>query len=86
MNTWKWTRRFFRCWRGVEEEVHQHRLAADHRAPEIDPARRLGPPEQGKSEGGLALARQLGLQPRQRRRRGVLRRIRPERPRSQALR
>ena len=37
---WKCTRRFLRQRRGLEEQVHQHGLAAADLAPDVEPARR----------------------------------------------
>ena len=56
----------------VEGEVHQHRLAAPHPAPEIDPARGLGPaPEQSPKQPGPAIGQFTG-QPVERSNRALL--------------
>ena len=66
MNSWKWTRRLRRIVDAVEEQVHQHRLAAPDAAPQIDAARRLGLAAERAPQHAAALRRrfELGLRAR----------------------
>ena len=66
MKAWKWTRRLRSDRERLEEQVHQHGLAAADRAPDVEPARRRGvalaeqPAQRARLAGEPVAAQALG--------------------------